>query len=151
MRGPKPEEMQEPAGNTIAWAVVLADEGRNWAEADAEANIAAKKIASPRIIPALKKTNATRNSKFGGNAAMFRCAFTGPFTSLCARRRRTFSELLLCHNFLCLRNIHSWPAVTTRSSRSNSVTRGKRSLSLDGSSRFPRSSRIRAILAAATS
>jgi hypothetical protein len=49
MRGPNPDEMQAPTGNTIAWAEAVDDEDRNWADADTDAMVAARMIAIPRI------------------------------------------------------------------------------------------------------
>ena len=73
MRGPNPDDMQEPAGNTIACAVVVDDEDRNWADADADAKIAAMTIAIPRI----HNSSTARDDRAGNsvrNAAALRYA-----------------------------------------------------------------------------
>jgi hypothetical protein len=63
MRGPNPEEMQEPAGNMVARTVVAADDDRGWALAGKEINIAPNMTATPRMIPPLAARN-TRSSGF---------------------------------------------------------------------------------------
>lgn len=49
-RGPKGDEMQEPAGNTSAWMVAVAGVDRNRADAGSEVNTTANAIATPRTI-----------------------------------------------------------------------------------------------------
>ena len=71
MRGPNPEEMQEPAGNTAARTVVAADDDRDWAFAEKEINIAPIMSATPRII---SPRGARGVRYFVGNEAAFRCA-----------------------------------------------------------------------------
>jgi hypothetical protein len=73
MRGPNPDEMQEPAGNTVVRTVVAADDDRDWAFAEKEINIAPIVTATPRMISPLA-ARSTRNSIFYGNEAAFRSA-----------------------------------------------------------------------------
>ena len=53
MRGPNPDEMHEPAGNTVARTVVAADNDRDWAFAEKDINIAPNMTATHRMIPPL--------------------------------------------------------------------------------------------------
>jgi hypothetical protein len=65
--------MQAPTGNTIAWVKAVDDEDRNWADADADAMVAARMIAIPRIhISSIALENRTGDSV--RNAAASRCA-----------------------------------------------------------------------------
>jgi hypothetical protein len=53
MRGPKGDEMQEPAGNATAWIGEVTGEDRNSADAGEGNSAAANMIAMPRIVPPL--------------------------------------------------------------------------------------------------
>jgi hypothetical protein len=74
MRGPNPDEMQAPTGNTIAWVEVVGDEDRSWADAGADAMVAARMIAIPRIHVSPPSHGEERTGDSVRNAAALRCA-----------------------------------------------------------------------------